>query len=793
MNCSVQRMIMEPLAKPSGITYTDHRQHVVEQAAMLLQAWPFLSKKYLASTGRDLTRDLEQAAYWHDAGKQHPDWQVPCQKDYDIYHKWRIANGLVPDRVNTADYRQFEEEQRRAGRMAGKHLFTAGLRHEFASLQAMKKSGLTFDPIVEVSIAAHHGKLSFLHEKRWRRDGAKNELEPGPYLTYFEKIRGLQTKLSTLGSLKKIVQDRFKFGAVRTLLQLADTRASRMESNGPASLVSLHPFELKDRFSKLRPVQQAALDLADQTIAILRAPTGSGKTYAALLWAEHQVKTNKADRLVIAMPTRFTSNALALSASKQMGAVGLYHSSAWYQQFADLSPNEQYQAKEIHRMARFLATPVNVCTIDHLLIALTGTKEHHHHTFYFLANSAVVFDEADFYDPFVQANLVILLEVLRTLKVPVLIMSATVPDSARQLYHVELPIQAAPAEEKHAVVNKEIRWSGKVERPEMGRSPIAQMLEAGHGIIYANTVARALQFYDYLEQSCEEKRIPLILYHSRFTEPDKKRIEEELLDILGEKAWSQGAKQGVSVRGIAILTQIGEMSVNISAPIMLSDVCPWDRLSQRIGRLVRFAEARLGVCYVMQPIKAEAFYPAPYGEYDKARKRWQAFPAMMETTNQIERMQSVIVSADFLVDRVNELYATLPKLSNSAATNQRDFVDLIKNNWIILPNTRVEEDDGEAGRWSSRKIPPQVLIFINVEVVPPHFKNYNEYQELALQYACTCPLYLVEKELRKPSDLQQIGRLPKAIGQKEDVIQIFYLKYQELYHPKKGLAFLYEY
>lgn len=779
---------MEPLAKPSGILYADHRQHVVDQAAAILRSWDFLPAKYLRLTGRDLREDLELAAWWHDAGKQHPDWQVPCQRDYEHYRQWRVNCGLPPDVVSATDYQRYEREQEKAGVMVGRHLFQAGLRHEFASLLEMDRSGIVFEPAILAAVAAHHGKLSFLHKHRWNKDGARNELEAGPFLTYFERMRGQRSRLSLMPGYKKVVQERFKFGAVRSLLQLADTRASRMESNGPDSLVPLERFALTDRFAELRPVQAAALELADQPIAILRAPTGSGKTYASLLWAEQQVRNGRADRLVIAMPTRFTSNALAASAGRQMGAVGLYHSSAWYHRFGDLSGPEKYQAREIHRMARFLATPVNVCTVDHLLIALTGSREHHHHTFYFLANSAVVFDEADFYDPFIQASIVVLIDVLRILDVPVLIMSATVPDSALQLYRITHPIQAAPAETAQLEVTKQISWLGDVEEPQAAAGVMDKMLAAGHGIVYANTVARALRFYDYLERRCRERDIPLVLYHSRFTEPDKKMIEEQLLTILGEEAW-RGA---VRVKGIAVLTQIGEMSVNISAPLMLSDGCPWDRLAQRIGRLVRFSEADSGTCFVMNPVKAGSLYPAPYGEYDKGAKAWKAFPAMTDTLQQIRERNAFDADADFLVDRVNELYATLPEMSSGVQLNQTAFKELIRSNWLILPNTRVEEDDAETDDWSSRKIPPQVLVFINEEVVPPHFANYEEYQALALEQSCSVPLYLIEKENRRGADLQRVGSFSRPVGHREDIITIHYLNRQELYDPKRGLAFLYE-
>ena len=58
-----------------------------------------------------------------------------------------------------------------------------------------------------------------------------------------------------------------------------------------------------------------------------------------------------------------------------------------------------------HEFAKHFETPVTVCTIDHLLISLTHTKEEHHAITFNMAHSCVVIDEADFYDEFTQANI----------------------------------------------------------------------------------------------------------------------------------------------------------------------------------------------------------------------------------------------------------------------------------------------------------------------------------------------------------------------------------------------------
>src|SRR5205085_10197886 len=150
-----------------------------------------------------------------------------------------------------------------------------------------------------------------------------------------------------------------------------------------------------------------------------------GKTDAALHCAQRQVEPNRADRVTFAMPTPFTANALSISKVKDLSALGLYHSSAWYKRREgqpDLSDDINKLIDKEQELARKLEMPCVVTTIDHLCLCLTGTREDHHAIFFGLANSCVVIDEADFYDGFTQANIVLLLRVLKLLEVPVLLM-----------------------------------------------------------------------------------------------------------------------------------------------------------------------------------------------------------------------------------------------------------------------------------------------------------------------------------------------------------------------------------
>jgi CRISPR-associated endonuclease/helicase Cas3 len=802
---------MEPLAKPSGITLRDHRQHVYDEALALLNAHPFWERKYKDLTDDDLRYRLKRVAWWHDAGKAHPTWSDACRSDYNQYWTWRQENGMRAEESdpmqNAVDFKKYEAAMRKAKKNSSPCLMKTHLRHEFDSL-AKARSKLKGDDALTlaelVAIAAHHGKLNHRHVDRWKEDGKlPGANAEGPYWSLWQYLDKESTLVGKTGKSSRTKDDwkirvleRYKVAALRSLLQLADTRASRRESGGKTPNLESFHYNFPDEWTK-RDVQKAVLTGADLPVCVLRAKTGSGKTDAALLWAKYQVDQNHADRLVIAMPTRFTSNALAISVDKNVSSTGLYHSSAWYTRYGNVSEQERDDAKELHKLARGLATPVTVCTIDHLLLCLTGTKEDQHTSFFFLANSAVVFDEADFYDPFVQGNLIVLLDTLRLLKVPVLIMSATVPDSLRVRYKIPDEIVNVKAGEQDAKCP--IVWRGAAECPEDIEDILREMITHGNGIVYANTVDRAYAYYKWFAVENENGGPKPVLYHSRYTEPDKKAIEEQLIKMLGKDAWTEYG----NAHGIAILTQIGEMSINISAPIMLSDACPWDRLAQRAGRLDRFGlDPTGGTLYVVEPHRDGVLYPAPYGELPKGGSRWIPADAFTQTVRELSEEfdeTPTLVSSSEFVERVNNLYREQPDFTSKIEQNCDRLKDLMKLNWMIVSNQHADEDQVTvSGEWKSRDMPPQKTVFI----VPPGsdaaqdgedgnvyvFKSWDAFRGYELEFGISCPDYLE----RMGKERKQLYTLYFRIGDdkgKNDIHTILIL-IEGIYTPETGLALL---
>ena len=701
------------LAKPSGITLEAHVSNVMTEAKRVEQVHPFVFRKYQERIGKSLSTRLEKAIEYHDLGKKHPTWQSACRKDYEAFNAWQKKNG-----GSFKDYEIINKEK------AGKNLRTAGIRHELHSLNEVIH---TTPPLaLNAAIVAHHSKLSERAAKRWEKEKMHSLWKT------FEKD---SIKIREQFSFPLALEKQYEVAGPRSLLQFTDRRASAIEAED--YVPELKKFEYEFPHDTKRGVQQLIEKHWQDDFLLVRAPTGAGKTDASLLWAQLQIENQKADRLIIAMPTRFTSNALSISVAESLSETGLYHSSAWFSKFEEKVRNkeiENFQASKEHEFARLLQTPITVCTIDHLLTALTLVREDHHQITFNLANACLVIDEADFYDEFTQANILVLLEALKEWKVPVLMMSASLPESVLNDYQkigytVDSIVEDSSDSERDRFEIKCIQEYATIE--ELG--PLLEdCIEAGAAIIYANTVDRALMFYDYFK----DKDIEAVLYHSRFTEPDKQKKEELLINMLGKEAWKKE-----KANGIAIMTQIGEMSINISADIMVSELCPIDRLTQRAGRLCRFDKEKTGQLHVVVPFKDDAIYPAPYGEYDKKEKSWIPLDAFNKTKEILELKK---YNSRLLVDLINRIYSESQSYTPKAIDNSQKLKDSFRNNWLINPMQKMQQDETDSNMWKSRNIPPQDTVFTE-KPESPYFKNYLEYQSWKLGCSLEVPVYLIEK------------------------------------------------
>jgi CRISPR-associated endonuclease/helicase Cas3 len=725
------------LAKPSGITLADHISNVISEAKTIKEMRQNTFNKYEKITGASFFNRLEFVCKYHDEGKKCNKWQSACQKDYKNYLDWKKAhNG------NFNDYKLEMKEE------AGKHIRNASVRHELDSLKY-----LNFDNIplsVATAIAAHHSKLSSKNEERWKKEN-KYEL--------WKKFKTHSNKISEKEDFEESIIKHYEFAGLRSYLQLADRRASAKEEDNSIPDFTKFNYDFPEEWQK-RNVQKLVEDNWDKDLLLVRAPTGAGKTDASLLWAKKQIENGRADRLIIAMPTRFTSTALSIEVTKTLSETGLYHSSAWFNKFENAVKEkdiERNEAKSIHDFARLLETSTTVCTIDHLLTSLTLSREDHHHIAFNLANSCLVIDEADFYDEFIQANILVLLKVLKTWQVPVLLMSASLPESAIEDYKsigydIDKIIEDKSDNERDRFAIKSIiDYSNVNDISHL----LDKCIEKDNAIIFVNTIESAINIYHYFT----EKKVLPILYHSRFTEPDKKKKENQLIEALGKDAWSNG-----KAKGIAILTQIGEMSINISADLMISELCPIDRLTQRAGRLCRFSKDKIGELHVIIPQKDDKIYPAPYGNYDRKAKEWVAIDELIETK---EYLDLINYNANQLIELLNRIYKVNKEKNIKSKKNAETLKQMFINNWLINPNNTIDIDASDNLDWQSRDIYAQESVYVR-KPESIFFYSYNDFHSWKIENSLELPLYIFEK-LKKH---QLCSNRSLFIGKKEENIII---------------------
>ena len=128
----------------------------------------------------------------------------------------------------------------------------------------------------------------------------------------------------------------------------------------------------------------------------------------------------------------------------------------------------------------------------------------------------------------------------------------------------------------------------------------------GASLVVCNTVARAQQVYASIRAELKRSGVPgvagetrLQLLHSRFTQADRRQKQQALEDWLGKEMWAEGRYLGPST--IVVATQVVEVGLNISAGVLHTELAPANSVIQRAGRCARF-EGQRGEVIVYHPL-----------------------------------------------------------------------------------------------------------------------------------------------------------------------------------------------
>jgi CRISPR-associated endonuclease/helicase Cas3 len=325
----------------------------------------------------------------------------------------------------------------------------------------------------------------------------------------------------------------------------------------------------------LRPFQQS-IAASNAPITLARAGCGSGKTAAAYQWAADQ---HPGRQLWVTYPTTGTATEgfrdyiIGTDPSDRPDVLGrLDHSRAAVdlEMFGLTDGADGARERDRLDALRAWGCDVVTCTVDTVL-GLVQNQRKGLYAWPGLAHAAVVFDEVHAYDDQLFGALLRFLEALPG--IPALLMTASLPEQRLlALRAVADRVHSKPLGEIAGPTDLETLPRYRVRAVPDAWQDVEACIAAGGKVLWvSNTVNRCVGLADR-----EGLPTPARVYHSRFKYIDRVRRHGEVIEAFR----GPGA-------ALALTTQVAEMSLDLSADLLVTDLAPIPAMIQRLGRLNR--------------------------------------------------------------------------------------------------------------------------------------------------------------------------------------------------------------
>lgn len=398
-------------------------------------------------------------------------------------------------------------------------------------------------------------------------------------------------------SLTKFIQESLEIGlTTNDLSNLVSSWAWARSSEKRADETSLPPgFAFRDF--------QNDVASSESYLTLAQAGCGSGKSLAAYLWARRWCERFSTEgrtnfRLFFCLPTTGTTTEhfkdYALESGIDAKLISLTHSrsSVDLKSIAETAPQEEAGESESNGAKQAQAalnaerdkieslalwsTPLVVTTSDTIL-GLMSNARRAIYNLPAIMSSAIVFDEIHAFDDQMFGHLLVFLK--NVPRLPVLLMTASLPEARkRAIEQVRPDLKPIPGPPEFELLERYLINNSATD--EETWQAIEDCLGKNEKVLWVrNRVDWANESYAAC-LSGFRSRFPacsINVYHSRFRYKDRSLRHRRVIDDF--KTDGKAA--------ILVATQVAEMSLDLSADLLITDVAPVPSLIQRMGRLNR--------------------------------------------------------------------------------------------------------------------------------------------------------------------------------------------------------------
>ncbi|EDP75968.1 CRISPR-associated helicase Cas3' [Hydrogenivirga sp. 128-5-R1-1] len=401
-------------------------------------------------------------------------------------------------------------------------------------------------------------------------------------------------------------------------------------------------YLLAKKNSELNDLQKFVLENREDNLLVV-ASTGYGKTEAGFIFLK--------DKGFFTIPIRTSANAIFGRAREVFSEeeVGLLHSTAPLFLLENSEDRRNFDKSTIVSdifLTKNFAKPLIVSTPDQLFPFVFRPKGFEKFLSLF-SYSRVVIDEVQLFEPQTLGFLVKAIEKAHQFGGKVMVMTATLPSYVRR------DLQGIDLKEGRFITDT-VRHNVKLIPMSItsgeGLKLIKSLSERGKALVITNTRTKALELKEALGVG--------EVLHSWFIQKDRKKKEEEIKDFFDSEE-----------KGLWITTQIAEVSLDLDADFLITELSTADSLLQRMGR-----ENRKGVKPVDEP-NVFVFTEECSGIGNVYRK------SIHEITK--EKLKEGLIDEEWKLGFVEEVYSALEERDREYISKYEEAKRYIDDLWVL--------------------------------------------------------------------------------------------------------------